>query len=668
MNRKIPSIYVLAFYVAVWMCWPQGAMAITVTDVLGFASMNTIKHTLENGYPKRGFLFPYHNRISGIDIVEEILEGYNPEEALINTEARLSSIFDQYNLDERDRIFLANVAHLIWVELHRTPSEEIVISPLSPTMPHPIPGPPPPLGQLTLKRVDPAWSLKDLTVEQVDNYLIGSVNKEAWKHIKHYSFRFYPKARDVLHRMQPYHPHVAHNHLSAISRLVEYTGDNFIHTYSDSDQVPWDENRYLSGSFKPYSVINEDKLSEGFQRRLGGCWITSMVMAMLARSINIPAALESPSYARHGYVRFPTIDRWAHGDGVIDGLGIIADKLLWRKSDMTGDDDNDFRKATGSKPESSPVYPFRGDASLAKIDLKTQRGIEITKDGRGFKKLKRSNLQVRSVYCGSDQVPCGRILGSDARDYFNSRFSYLGVVVQLREYSFRIVDTKVQLLETVAAWWPLNGERLPWHVREASLRGIHGRVNGTGAVKGVRNCVRDACLKFTGVGDVSIDDHPALRRHDEELSLALWVKASSRNTGVLIGRYITGRNRAVYAINLRSDGRIEFEYPSTILVSGSALRPGKWEHIVVTFDSSKKGGSTNIYLNGTRDASVLEDKSLPMAEYRQNPHTEAWEYHGFPAQIQMGSKGFIGELDEVLLYHGALNKSEVEALHRSYGR
>lgn len=612
--------------------------------------MAGIKQTLEAGYnKKRGLLFPYRNSISGVDIIEEILDDYNPEAALINTEARLSRLFDQYALDDTEKIFLANVAHMLWLEQRRPSEDSQILIELNRLRTRPIPFfPLPSVAFQAPVRIH--WSLKNLTQEQIDEYLVGrtySLTNTFSTADHHYHFKYYPIAQDVLRRLLEHHPDLHKNHKTAIARLAEFTADNFVHTNGQF------KNRgapIYSGGPWFYDGTDLD-FSESFQRRLGGCGQASFAVTLLARSMNIPAKVTAPSYAKHRYVYFPTIQRWIHGDAISWGFGVLGEQLFWRPSDLTNDGTQDYREALNTM-------------NRAKIALGQVHKVQVDQ----IKRMNRSTNQARSLTCGTPTLTCGKILSSDVR-YFNSRFGYFQPVLAApsRLHTWYIPDHRYRLLDQVAAWWPMDGELLALgKIRESSLRGVHGEVRPIGAISRSSQCVRNECLVFRGTGEVLIPNRPQLSRNDEELTIALWVKAPRRSRGTLFERQIQGQTKPVYSIRLLSDGRLDFEYPSTILRSSVALRADQWEHVAISFDASPQRGHVTFYINGKRDASTREDKMLPMARFRQPGSLPPILI--YPAVNRMGNDGLQGALDEVLLYYGALDQDEVKSLFDSYQR
>jgi len=685
-----------------------------ITTILNYPALANVKKLLETGYVIERVLVPYKPPYSyGLNIIKEILSDYDPNREIINTEIRLTQIFDSYEdlvlIREIDRTILANIAHMIWVELQSEPKalwaihsivswiRGWIIEALIPERYLMF------LGQPRMR-----WSLRDLTTELVDDYILGPIYKYRLKSYAathkpsyYYNFMFYPIAIEIMTRMKGAYPDIFNNPQVAIARFVEYVGDRFLHQYED----PITKEVRLPKKTWPKSPTDYDKNSEEyFHDRVGGCQEPSLVMAALARSINIPSRAGypiicdelSPADTRSGeqsrrdahcWVEYPAIKslnkpaQWVHGDSVVlpTGIGILGEVMF-----------QDYHK---------DIYDPQAKFLDKSIKVLFQRAKKLC--------AKAKKDHIGKWRCGFPDEQClglasdsartligyraypGRIggyyssLDPKYKNYLKARFGFFNpkIVAQTMPSGFRVdtivlCPTKYKLLKDVAAYWPLDGTWLRKNrIREASLNGLHGRFTSPFTCITTPG-IRDNGLMFWGYDYVTVDDHSALMRNDEELSISLWVKWLPLTSEItLIERVLTKRPGYIaWGLYITKDGYIEFRYQTASrykinsgqnpLRSSKKLAFNRWEHVAVTYDAFDQ---VAIYINGNKDNSkkLQHIPKLPRTIYIKEKTGDREII--VAAEIHIAGKGTnLICLDEIILYYPALTADEVRKLYNSY--
>lgn len=670
------------------------AQSLTVEDVLDYSSLSNVKKDLEKGYIQRNMLFPQQEVIiQGQTIINEILEDYHPEAPLIYTERKLNNIFLKYKIfDELDRTFLANVAHMIWVELHIFKAQEIV-SFQGGLFDEPVIFTPVEEPVFEIEGFQLHWSLKNLSTSQVDDYLQGRIVElyqfqQAPEIRDYYHFKYYKIAKDILQRMAPFHTGVYDNHTTAISRFLEFAGDNFIY---------WNSYRsveYQEKGLWPYSIpnsggLNDPDFSDSYQKRIIKGRM-NLIPILLARALNIPAKLTYNhtegyhKYAREGekyqdgygsyrnyeYVYFPTINRWAYkhaimgptsGTDLIDGLGQLGEAILWDQLPTTG-------KAIREKATKG-VFD-------AKNNLRLSFGVRV-KDGL---KLDIDPNLARSITCGEDaDKPCGNYEirtffdGSSISglDYIKARYGHLKIEYDTHKKSWWIPKQEFAPLDEILAYWPFDN---PLYSEEVSLQDIYLKTEELDYIIPTNSgCVLGECLTFGKQAKLGIENNPVFARTNREFSVALWVKNKGNYGGSLFDRTLLKNNEIQYRLQIRSDGRVEFNFKregATQLkkvISTNPISQNDWTHVVVTFNGSSVGGKVVIYLDGKLDNQFSIKGQIPMGivHLQLSRHYPVITEEVFPAENSIGGD-FEGVLDEFLVYFIALKPAQVSDLFQSY--
>ncbi len=568
----------------------------------------------------------------GMDVVEGILMTYDPRDSSLETQVRLNRVFDDCWVDEEDRAFLANVAHMIWVELE----------------------------QLDLGQSLPfTWSLKNLTFDEVLDYLIGPTYPPDPHYgiTHHFHFKHFSLAVDILERMEPFYG-LFDDHLEAVPRFVEYAGDNLIHFNYEFDSSEYTGRDMHDGE-------GDIDLSETWQRRITGCGAPSYTSSLLARSVNLPAVVANPEcqsngqtlHDGHRYAYFPTVDKWVHGDSVVgnlNGAGSLGDVLLWETADIHDAECTDLYDL---------AFDVNRDAGLA---LGAAFGITFAKS---WITVMRVPNEAGKIHC-YNQTGCGQIESNFNQTYFDARYGYLGAYVDT-EGNISIDDHKYALLDEVAAYWPMDrdGHRLPVLV-ERTLSHAHGEFVGESNSRVVYG-VKGLAQPFGDQLSVLVDDVPALRRNNEELTISFWIrpyvmKTGGYYSGTIIERTNLEDSSTVYAVEITPDGRIAFTLTTdmgggpTTFQSAGVLPTGVYSHVVVTFEMNAEA---SIYVDGILESVIPVFGELPMRKYDLQDDDI---YIPLPAETRIGGNGFSGVLDELTIYFRALTANDVIALFSSY--
>ena len=195
-------------------------------------------------------------------------------------------------------------------------------------------------------------------------------------------------------------------------------------------------------------------------------------------------------------------------------------------------------------------------------------------------------------------------------------------------------------------------------VADASSHGRHGENHGAAWVKQGR---KGGGCWFDGVDDyISVPVSNAVWRTGRfTVSLCVFRHAAEEaderlvTKGTLATRdfwvHVTADNRADGGVRHPPSGD-ETRLTLSRVHSEGVVRPSGWVHVAVTYD----GRAMALYINGKRDRTAAAPGGLalsdgPLEIGRSGPHK--WHY------------GFMGVLDDVMLWNRALTEVEVLGLH-----
>lgn len=242
-------------------------------------------------------------------------------------------------------------------------------------------------------------------------------------------------------------------------------------------------------------------------------------------------------------------------------------------------------------------------------------------------------------------------------------------------YAKRVLDKKP------AGYWRL-GEKDGTSVADASGNGLNGSIVGNVSLgeKGVLDKEKDSAVKFDGgQGFIEIPDHPALSQptSGQGFTVEAWMRPdvleftdgeTSEGYVHWLGKGEAGRMEwalRFYPKKSSRPNRISAYIfnPGPGLGSGAYveehLKPGKWVHIVATFDPGDKTNpkaGVSIYKDGKL---ALSPAKSPGALYKAY---DVMPMHGsVPMRIGTRDKKsfFTGAIDEVAIYPRVLTAREI---------
>jgi hypothetical protein len=212
------------------------------------------------------------------------------------------------------------------------------------------------------------------------------------------------------------------------------------------------------------------------------------------------------------------------------------------------------------------------------------------------------------------------------------------------------------LTEGLVGYWPLDGD-----ATDASGNGLDGTINGNVTMVEDRNGNADSAMLFPGeeASHVSIADDPQLNII-EDMTLAAWVIADAAMQGVNNGRILSkqaGGGARSWNINtenasLPASFQISPDGSSILAVDGEPLPTGEWAHIAGVY---RQGKSIEVYLNG--ELSATNDVGVPDEQFSANGQPVL-----IGARNACGNCGWLGAIDDVVIYERALEADEISLL------
>ena len=197
-----------------------------------------------------------------------------------------------------------------------------------------------------------------------------------------------------------------------------------------------------------------------------------------------------------------------------------------------------------------------------------------------------------------------------------------------------------------------------WSFEEIRERSVADTVGDhASAVKGALQQVAGVdgqALKFDG-GFVSVPSAPTLQFTDARFSIAAWVNPYELDAGqqMIVAKNVYSANQREWGLMLDNDNRFRFylwQNGWKTLASPTEPRPGHWHHVAVTFEK----GHARLYVNGKQEA---EGTLAPSVSVTDAPLTIGGVQDG-----ERVRQTFVGALDEVSLYRGALTDVAIRAL------
>jgi len=169
----------------------------------------------------------------------------------------------------------------------------------------------------------------------------------------------------------------------------------------------------------------------------------------------------------------------------------------------------------------------------------------------------------------------------------------------------------------------------------------------------------DSLAQSYGVIETPVISGNTMTFADNRISIALWLKPTKvapSSQYLLLGGSPSIGFKSIFLWII--DGKVRFEMQPVnggfqrdpIIQSTSAVPPGVWTHIAVTYD----GATAKVYFNGTVDSSNAISHGIPTPNNRI--------FIGGAAVSEGGPLTFPGQIDELQLKASTLNPEQVTAL------
>lgn len=259
--------------------------------------------------------------ISGYEAVFRLFEnGYDPTLERDKLEELVKSLSD----DEEEGIYCLRVAHSLWVEQQKVVSWSLDgYSGVEVDYLFHVPFSDIERGEKIERR--PKMPLHNASgFDYSPDWLNSKLELEA-------SVLLFPIARKLQGKSQH----------ETIINIIRWIKSNFFHAYTDQDGVEWGWKKYKDEQTKKSAigVYFPSSLDRYFQERISDCHLPSMLMASLARALNIPAL--NINVEGHGMVYLSTEKRFAHGDHLSNLPLFPAELLLLSSTDVRANIEKD---------------------------------------------------------------------------------------------------------------------------------------------------------------------------------------------------------------------------------------------------------------------------------------------------------------------------------------
>lgn len=209
------------------------------------------------------------------------------------------------------------------------------------------------------------------------------------------------------------------------------------------------------------------------------------------------------------------------------------------------------------------------------------------------------------------------------------------------------------------------------HMDEASWSGAAGEVtddcgndnSGTAVGTGtstVATGVHGRAGSFSGAGCVEIPNAAALHG-TTGLTLSTWMFPTQLDGGVnnangLISKRNDTADQPEYSLSVWTGFRVyvDLDTANDRFASPSVISTNVWTQVTLVYDGTRAVDErTRVYLNGSLDATHAETSAS------LTPYTSALHVGCTPAPASGTQQGFVGKLDEVVIWNRALSETEV---------
>lgn len=212
------------------------------------------------------------------------------------------------------------------------------------------------------------------------------------------------------------------------------------------------------------------------------------------------------------------------------------------------------------------------------------------------------------------------------------------------------------LTEGLVGYWPLDGDGT-----DTSGNGLDGTINGNVTPVEDRFGNPNTALQFPGIADshVAIQDTEELQITGA-MTLAAWVVVDPGMAGVNNGRIVAkqaGGGSRSWSLNTESAGlpasfHIAPDGNNVLALDGSSLPTNEWVHIAGIY---KPGEALEVYVNGKLDSTLTA--GVPKEQFSNNGQSVL-----IGARNACSDCGWLGSIDDVVIYNRALSGKEVKEL------
>jgi len=199
----------------------------------------------------------------------------------------------------------------------------------------------------------------------------------------------------------------------------------------------------------------------------------------------------------------------------------------------------------------------------------------------------------------------------------------------------------------LVGYWTLDGES--GGATDASGTGNDGRADG-GPTRGVDGILGTTAWGFDGSDDrITVPNNTSLEMNDTDaVTVSMWVSKSTNQSGWIGLLQHSDTSYNLQFDNGNSPAFTIYDETWNTVYSGESLVPGRWYHLVGTFD----GNQARIYVNGSVAGTASADFIAPGGDLPV----------GIAYNNDTGNRNFDGRMDAVRLYDRALSSDEVGAL------
>jgi len=225
--------------------------------------------------------------------------------------------------------------------------------------------------------------------------------------------------------------------------------------------------------------------------------------------------------------------------------------------------------------------------------------------------------------------------------------------------AFSVTVSIADLTEGLVGYWPLDEDGT-----DASGNGLDGTVNGNVTPVEDRFGNPNSALQFPGTADshVAIEDRVELQVTGA-MTLAAWVVADAgmqgNNNGRIFAKQAGGGSRS-WSLNTENAGlpatfQVAQDGGTIVGIDGSSLPTGEWVHLAGVY---KPGEALEVYVNGKLDAA--NTSGVPKEQFSNNGQSVL-----IGARNACDNCGWLGSIDDVVIYNRALTEAEIGKLMAS---